>query len=52
MKRHIRIAQRCCVYALSELRSLIEHHRQTPLSVDELLRIHHARRLFNGRIAE
>lgn len=23
MKRHIRIAQRCCVYALSELRSLI-----------------------------
>jgi hypothetical protein len=27
----------CCVYTLSELRILLEHHRRTPLSVHELL---------------
>jgi len=42
------------VYTLSELRSLIEHHQQTPLSVDEVLRIHSSGKmlLFNGRIAK
>jgi hypothetical protein len=42
----------CCVYRLAELRTLLECHREAPLSVDELLRIHRARRLFNGTIAE
>jgi hypothetical protein len=45
-------AARCCVYTRSELLALLEHHRQTPLSLDELLRFHHARRLFNGTIIE
>jgi hypothetical protein len=42
----------CCVYTLPELRSLLVRHREAPLTVAELLRIHHARRLFNGRIAK
>ena len=45
-------AAQCCVYTRSELRVLLEHHREAPLSVSELLRIHSARRLFNGRIAK
>lgn len=35
----------CCVYTLAELRTLLERHREAPLSVDELLRFHHARRV-------
>jgi hypothetical protein len=30
----------------------VEHHREAPLSVAELLRLHQAKRLFNGRIAK
>jgi hypothetical protein len=45
-------APRHSVYTRPELLVLLEHHRQTPLSVLELLRIHHAKRMFNGRIAE
>jgi hypothetical protein len=41
----------CCVYTRNELHSLLERHRRTPLSVDELLRIHRAKRMFSGRIA-
>jgi hypothetical protein len=40
----------CCVYTLPELRSLLVRHREAPLSVDELLRFHSAKRLFNGTI--
>jgi hypothetical protein len=39
----------CCVYTLAELRSLLVRHREAPLSVDELLRFHQAKRLFNGQ---
>jgi hypothetical protein len=42
----------CCVYTFAELRSLLERHRQAPLSVAELLRIHQAKRTFDGNIAE
>jgi hypothetical protein len=42
----------CCVYTRSELRTLLNHHREAPLSVDELLRVHSTKRLFNGRIAK
>ena len=42
----------CCVYTRSELLALLKHYRQTPLSVLELLRLHRARRLFNGTITE
>src|SRR5512132_76408 len=45
-------AAQCCVYTRSELRVLLEHHREAPLSVSELLQIHSARRLFNARIAK
>jgi hypothetical protein len=44
-------AQPQSVYTRDELRSLLAHHRPTPLSVDELLQIHRARRMFSGRIA-
>ena len=42
----------CCVYTRSELLALLKHHRQTPLNVLELLRLHHSRRMFNGTITE
>jgi hypothetical protein len=40
----------CSVYTRSELRTLFEHHRRTPLSVDELLRIHRGKQMFSGRV--
>jgi hypothetical protein len=43
-------ADPCCVYTRNELLALLKRHRQTPLSVDELLRIHHAKRMFNGTV--
>jgi hypothetical protein len=39
------------VYTRSDLLALLKHHRQTPLTALELLRIHHAKRIFGGRIA-
>jgi hypothetical protein len=42
----------CCVYTLPELRTLLKHHREAPLSVDELLRLHSARRLFGGKCSD
>jgi hypothetical protein len=42
----------CRVYTRSELRTLLNHHREAPLSVGELLRIHHAKRTFGGTIVE
>jgi hypothetical protein len=39
-------------HTLAELRSLLVRRREASLSVDELLRFHSAKRLFNGRIAK
>ena len=40
------------IYTKAELRVLVAQNRIAPLSADELLRFHSARRLFNGRIAK
>ncbi|HWX17307.1 MAG TPA: hypothetical protein VNY07_12030 [Chthoniobacterales bacterium] len=40
-----------CVYTREELRLLIDQHRHAPITPAELLHMHTARRLFNGRIA-
>lgn len=40
-----------CVYTHEELRSLVDEHRHEPITPAELLRIHAAKRMFNGRIA-
>jgi len=42
----------CCVYTLAELRSLLLRHREAPLSVDELLRFHSAKRMFKGKCSD
>jgi hypothetical protein len=38
------------VYTREELRVLVEQHRRAPITAAELLRIHGARRAFNGRL--
>jgi hypothetical protein len=38
------------VYTRADLRVLIEQHRRAPITAAELLRIHRARRAFNGRL--
>jgi len=45
-------AERGCIYTCDELRELVELNRHEPITADELLRIHTAKRLFNGRIAD
>jgi hypothetical protein len=40
-----------CIYTREELRALIEQHKREPITAAELLRIHGARRAFNGRLA-
>jgi hypothetical protein len=40
------------IYTRAELQILIEHNRARPFIPDELLRIHAAKRMFNGRIAK
>ncbi|MBA2270821.1 MAG: hypothetical protein H0W20_09515 [Chthoniobacterales bacterium] len=44
-------ADESCIYTRDELRELVKQHRRAPLTVDELLRLHRAKRTFNGRIA-
>lgn len=39
-----------CIYTREELRVLVEQHRRAPITAAELLRIHGARRAFNGRL--
>ena len=39
-----------CIYTRDELRLLVEQHRREPITAAELLRIHGARRTFNGRL--
>jgi hypothetical protein len=39
-----------CIYTREELRVLVEQHRRVPITAAELLRIHGARRAFNGRL--
>jgi hypothetical protein len=43
-------ADSASVYARVELRVLIEQHRRAPITAADLLRIHGARRSFNGRL--
>ena len=38
------------IYTREELRVLVEQHRRAPITAAELLRIHGARRAFNGRL--
>lgn len=45
-------AEPACIYTRDELRELVALNRREPVSADELLRIHTAKRLFNGRIAD
>jgi hypothetical protein len=40
------------VYTREELRLLIHQHRHKPITAAELLHIHTAKRMFNGRIVE
>jgi hypothetical protein len=39
-----------CIYTREELRVLVEQHRCAPITAADLLRIHGARRAFNGRL--
>ncbi len=41
-----------CIYTRDELRELVELNRREPVTAGELLRIHSAKRLFNGRIVD
>jgi len=41
-----------CIYTRDELRGLVELNRREPLTADELLRIHKAKKIFNGRITD
>jgi len=41
-----------CIYTREELRVVVEQHRRAPITAAELLRIHGARRAFNGRLTE
>jgi hypothetical protein len=43
-------AEPASVYTREELRVLVEQHRRAPITAAELLRIHGARRAFNGRL--
>jgi hypothetical protein len=43
-------AQPSWIYTREELRVLVEQHRRAPMTAGELLRIHGARRAFNGRL--
>lgn len=44
-------AEPCCIYTRDELCELVDQHRRAPFTVDELLLLHAAKRIFNGRIA-
>ncbi len=41
-----------CIYTRNELRELVELNRREPITAGELLRLHGAKRIFNGRIAD
>ena len=43
-------AEPASIYTREELRLLVEHHRQTPITAADLLRMHDARRLFNAQV--
>jgi hypothetical protein len=43
-------AEPASVYTREELRVLVDQHRRAPITAADLLRIHGARRVFNGRL--
>ncbi len=43
-------AERECIYTANELRELVKQHRRAPLTADDLLRLHAAKRIFKGRV--
>lgn len=43
-------AESGCVYTREELRLLIDQHRREAITAADLLRLHAAKRIFNGRI--